>query len=42
MHGVDDPHWMQYPGPTQTNNQIIICFMGKMKMRESAPEGFGP
>ena len=21
QHGVDDPHWMQYPGPTQTNKQ---------------------
>ena len=30
QHGVDDPHWMQYPGPIQTNKQDgstihVIC-----------------
>ena len=26
QHGVDDPHWMQYSGPIQTNTQTLsLC-----------------
>jgi len=30
QHGMDDPHWMQYSGPTQTNKQTNLnLFFGQ-------------